>query len=184
MKKGEIKRRKRVIPASHAPSPGAIYPSSVGIDDQASQHQGSSENNSQPRSLYPPPVDFTSYRNSPPGTIPSPDPSQAPRKRTHSEANDSPQTKPNGHALPIHNDRRLPSPTRHDYQTSAPSSDTRSRGSVDPSLAAIDPSLRTGNTAAKEAEEKRLKLREERERVRAQLQALDAQLARIDDDEM
>jgi hypothetical protein len=190
MKKGEIKRRKRVIPASHASAPGSVYPASVGLGNQSSHKltlththththsQSAIEHSTQPRSLHPPPVDFTNFQTTSSGSIPSPEPSQPARKRTHSEANDLPPggSKQNGHALPLHHDRRGPSPPRHERGLS----DARP-GAVDPSLANLDPSLRTVNDA-RDAEEKRAKLREERERVRAQLQALDAQLARIDDD--
>lgn len=186
MKKGEIKRRKRVIPASHAPSPSTVYPGSAGPDNQPAHHnhqlqpnqdpsQQSTEPSSHPRSLYPPPVDFTNFRAPPTGNLSASD-SQSARKRTHSEANDLSQvpSNTNGNSLPIHNDRRLPSPIRSEHRHFT--HDSKPVVSSSHESTAIDPSLSHGITAAQEAEAKKQRLKEERARLRAQLEALDVQI--------
>lgn len=177
MKKGEIKRRKRVIPASHAPNPGALQQQRFSGPDALTLPPPTSNIDIAHRRLPPPPVDFTNYRSSSPNSLSSS------RKRTHSEANGSPigSSQTNGHTLaPI---ERRPSPATASAAEAALEKVAahNSASQVDPSLAALDPSLRN-NAGVDDKERSREALQRERERIRAQLQALDAELARMDTD--
>jgi len=175
MKKAEIKRRKRVIPAAQSPNQPLLPAMPLAYEGLLNPEEASGPGAVQlppmtppplsqgdpSRRLPPPPVDFTNHRFSPP-TQPTSPPR---RKRTHSEAN-SPSGA-NGHTITL--------PERNGQTQS----EERPQESEAPRFSSIDPRL---GEAAKRARSKE-DLRREAERVRNQLQALEAQLQGMEDEE-
>jgi hypothetical protein len=190
MKKGEIKRRKRVIPAWHSSTPGHQQLPHGGYEyhgvaplqaaSGAVQSLLNTTHQVDPsRTLPPPPVDFTNYRTTSPASYPSP----PRRKRTYSEANGLPYTsQANGNSLPP-SERIAETPTLPASAPEAAEGESSRGGASLDQLISIDPHLRSTLTSETDIKTKdRETLRREAERMRAQLQALEARLASMNKD--
>ncbi|QDS73307.1 hypothetical protein FKW77_005971 [Venturia effusa] len=202
MKKGEIKRRKRVIPAmssqagedpvmtneqqsSASPDPPQSHPQQLNLPhhDRPPNTRGQEHLLEPPTSSYgPPPVDFTSYSSS---QITQRDPAVVifPSVNTSSEARNNKKR-----TLSAAN-RDMPQP---EGSSQAPSTTASSRS---PGEAAIDPSLSTyasgssgshgqstnGDTRSETREEKKLRMQRQREAMAAELKRMDEDLQAMED---
>ena len=190
MKKGEIKRRKRVMPAmTSQPMLSSPFDSvdspDVGAGGSSPQmslplhdrHRAGHVMEPQYRSFGPPPVDFTSYANSPLSTSLAAY-ATAGRKRTLGEIDASPQLP----HLPV-----APAGSAAIVPTSSTPGDQYRRSpdvAIDPSLAAFANAAANAANAvggAESREQTRARLMEERERMRQSLAAVDMELSRMED---
>ena len=205
MKKGEIKRRKRVMPAmiDQSPAQGTGFESSVSPDPAVSafaepsimsseepqkatqtalphhdRHGTAHVLEPQYRSVGPPPVDFTSYANA------SREPSllvgtTAGRKRSRGEAEGA---SPIGHHLHTALSTATTTDQRRLSLSAAP--DGRDNVAIDPSLAAFASAAVSAATAVGGGESKeqaRARLLMERERMRQSLAEVDDELAKMEE---
>jgi GATA-binding protein, other eukaryote len=203
MKKGEIKRRKRVMPAmlnqpmqfDSSVSPDPNIPTFADAIMTSSEQARSNTQTSLPlhdrhqsnghvlepeyRSFGPPPVDFTSYSN------PSRD-APASRKRTHRELEG---ISPTSHHLPTAPPSATTAEDPHHRRTPPSTATEAFRASTD---SAIDPSLAAFASAAANAanavggaesrEQVKARLRMERERMKQSLRAVEMELERMEHD--
>ncbi|KAE9986025.1 hypothetical protein EG328_006576 [Venturia inaequalis] len=203
MKKGEIKRRKRVIPAmsnqpgdetsmaneqqpSVSPDPQQTHPQQLNLPhhDRPSTTRVQEHLLEPPTSSYgPPPVDFTSYSSSSHlmhREQPTP---------TYPPVGTSGETRTNKKRTLSAANRELPQP--HELgngQSSTASNRSPGEAAIDPSLSAYATGLSgtqvqatNGDTRAETREEKRLRMQMQREAMAAELRRMDEDLQAMEE---
>lgn len=203
MKKGEIKRRKRVIPAmsnqpgedptianeqqsSVSPDPQQSHPQQLNLPhhDRPPNTRGQEHLLEPPTSSYgPPPVDFTSYSSSSHHTH------REPPAPTYPPVSPAGEARTNRKRTLSAANRDLPQPPESGNEQRNPA------GNRSPGEAAIDPSLSTyatgssgnqgpvtnGDTRNETRNEKRLRMQRQREAMAAELRKMDEDLQAMEE---